>query len=299
MQSLTVRKLTKYYGDLCAVNHISFRLERGRITALCGKNGSGKSTSIRCLLGILKADQGKIEVEGKEWKRDFSKIGYLPEERGLFLKENIYTQLLFLAKLKGVGREEARKAADEWLERFGISEYKNKTLESLSKGNQQKIQMIAALIHSPQLLILDEPFSGLDPVNMQLFLEILQELKKKEICILISSHQLGLVEGICEDICIIDKGNAIFSGSIFELQKRYARDYIYFTTPKEGISLPEAEKCGPYEYRIFLDKKEDFREKLDQILEREPDIEDIGRRKMSLQETFISLVGEAGQEVAE
>lgn len=291
MEKITITDLTKYYGKLCAVNHISFKLEQGRITALCGKNGSGKSTSIRCLLGILKPDGGDVLADGGPWKRELCKIGYLPEERGLFLKESVYTQLLFLAKLKGVKKAEARKAADYWLGRFGVSEYRDKTLGSLSKGNQQKIQMIAALIHSPQLLILDEPFSGLDPVNMQLFLEVLQELKKKEICILISSHQLGLVEGICEDICIIDRGAAVFSGSIFELQKRYARDYIYFTTFRETVSLQEAEKCGPYEYRICLKKKEDFRKKLDEILDREPDIEDIGRRKMSLQETFISLVG--------
>ncbi|MCR4944219.1 MAG: ATP-binding cassette domain-containing protein [Clostridium sp.] len=291
MSCVEVKGLVKKYGDFYAVNNVDFSFNSGKLTAICGKNGSGKTTSIKCLLGLLKADEGKFLINGSKQKLDYKNIGYLPEERGLFLKERIDSQLEFLGKLKGMNKNAVRESMDYWLNKFEISQYKTKKLESLSKGNQQKIQMIATLIHDPEIIILDEPFSGLDPVNMQFFINIIKELKEKGKCILVSSHQLALIEEICEDVCIINKGKCLYSGSIIDLQNKYSSDYLYFST-KSDVTDINAEEYAPSNYRIMLKSEDEFKIELEKIMKTNIKIESIGRKKSSLQEIFVELVSD-------
>ncbi|MCX7842328.1 MAG: ATP-binding cassette domain-containing protein [Clostridia bacterium] len=288
---MEVKGLVKYYGNFCAVNNVDFSFSSGKLTALCGRNGSGKTTSIRCLLGLLKEDKGEILINGLKRKPDFKKVGYLPEERGLFTKEKLGFQLEFLAKLKGMSKKEADNAIDYWLKRFEIQDYRNKKLESLSKGNQQKVQMIAALVHDPDIVILDEPFSGLDPVNMQLFIDLMLELKDRGKCILVSSHQLALIEGVCEDICIIDKGESVYSGPIIDLLAKFSSDYLYFSTKSRVEGIVGVENYAPHNYRIKLENAQHFKPKLDEIMKSSIEVETIGRKKLNLQEIFIEMVG--------
>lgn len=218
--NIEIQDLVKYYGNFCAANRVGFSFRSGQLTAIVGRNGSGKTTTIRSMLGLIPMDGGKIFVDGKESKLDLKDVGYLAEERGLFPKDKVQSQLLFFAQLKGMSAKDADKSIDRWLERFGILEYKKSMLESLSKGNQQKIQLIASLVHNPQIIILDEPFSGLDPVNMQMVMELLHELRDEGKCILVSSHQLPLIEKVCEEICIINRSECIYCGSLAKLRTR-------------------------------------------------------------------------------
>lgn len=292
MNNVQIKNLHKTFDTVKAVNGVSFSFQSGAITALCGRNGSGKSTSIKCLLGLCSPDSGEILYNGMPWKKDLSKVGYIPEARGLFNKEKVLTQLVFLGTLKGLSKKNAKENALFWLDKLNISDYRNRKLDSLSKGNQQKIQFIAALIHKPEILILDEPFSGLDPINMQLFNDLLLELKKKNIAILISSHQLGVVENLCEDICIIDNGNTIFSGSLIELKRRHAsEEFLYFTSETEFDLFDNVCKVGPFEYRISINSFDDMINKLKFLESKNIVIDSFAKRKMSLQETFINIIG--------
>ena len=289
---IELKNLTKYYGDFCAVEDVSFSFSSNKLTALCGRNGSGKTTSIRCLLGLLKLDGGEIFINGLSKKPDLKTIGYLSEERGLFIKETIGFQLEFIARLKGSSRKNAIEMMDYWLEYFNISEYKNKKLEKLSKGNQQKIQIIAALVHDPDIIIFDEPFSGLDPINANLVINLIKDLKKKNKCILISSHQLSLIEDICEDICIIDKGKSIYSGSMADLKKEFGSNYLYFTTKSKVESL-KAEIISPQSYRIKLsDNSDDYKLRLTELMNANIEIDSLERKALNLQEIFIKIAGD-------
>lgn len=296
MDKIEIRDLTKHYGDLCAADHVSFSISSGKITALCGKNGSGKSTTIHCMLGILFYENGTLLKDGEKWDIDYRSIGYLPEERGMFLKEKVNTQLLYFAKLKGFERADAIKSMNYWLERFELGEVAGKKLGDLSKGNQQKVQIIASLIHNPEIIIWDEPFSGLDPVNMQVLVETLVELKERNTCVLISSHQLNLLEDICEDICVIDQGKVRYYGTVFDFKQKYGEKFIYFTTKKEISETKEIKKCGPYEYRIKITNENEALSKLQWLLHSNYEIENYGKKSMNLQETFISLINN-GEEI--
>ena len=293
MNSLEVKNLKKYYGEKCAVSDVSFSIKSGSITALCGKNGSGKSTSIKCILNILKEDGGEIYADGEKWRMEPVNTGYLPEERGLFIKNTVYEQLMFFGRLKVNDKKKIDNAIDYYLKRFRAEEYKHAVVGSLSKGNQQKIQMIAAILHSPQLLVLDEPFSGLDPVNLNLFINILKELKESGMCILISSHQLGIVEELCENICIINGGRTVFSGSVIDLERKYGRDYLCFMTKENNAEMPKAEQYAPYRYRIPVSGKEEFKRLFLSLIDSKMEIDEIGKHRLDLQEIFISLTGDA------
>ncbi|SET37654.1 ABC transporter ATP-binding protein [[Clostridium] polysaccharolyticum] len=289
MKKVDVRNIVKSFNGKCVVNHVNLSFSSGKMTALCGKNGSGKTTTIRCILGILEKDDGEIIVDGKESTIDKKRIGYIPEERGMFVKEKVETQLRFFAQLKGMEKEKIDPAMNYWLKRFHIEEYKYKRLESMSKGNQQKVQLISALIHDPEIIILDEPFSGLDPINMDLFIDVMRELKAANKCILISSHQLTLLEGICEDICIIEKGQCMYEGSILELIKTHSKDYMYIKT-KDKASLNDYEEISPNHFRKMLNSSSEFNSEIEKIAQKNLEIDSIGRGKTSLQEIFVSLV---------
>lgn len=225
--TVLVDKATKSFGEFTAVNELSLEVRAGRIFGLLGPNGAGKTTTIRMIVNITAPDTGRIEVFGRQLNPELQdRIGYLPEERGLYKKMKIGEQLKFFAELKNVKGKEADRRVDQWLERLKLSEWKNKKSMELSKGMQQKIQFITAVLHEPDLLILDEPFSGLDPVNVELLKEIVLDLKKANKTIIFSTHQMEVAEQICDDICLINRSRKVLEGSIREVKRGFSRHAV-------------------------------------------------------------------------
>jgi ABC-2 type transport system ATP-binding protein len=227
MNAVELRQVTKRFDEFVAVRNLSFEVREGTIFGLLGPNGAGKTTTIRMLVNIFAPDEGEVLVLGDHVTPEVQpRIGYLPEERGLYKKMTIADQLLFFANLKGLASEPARKLIDEWLARFELSEWKLKKSAELSKGMQQKIQFIASIIHDPELLILDEPFSGLDPVSVNLLKGIIQELKEAGKTVIFSTHQMEQVEQICDDICLINHATKVLGGSLREVKSRFGRNTV-------------------------------------------------------------------------
>lgn len=223
---INVNNICKTFGDKKVLEGISLSCESGKALGLLGRNGAGKTTTIRIIMGIFPADSGEILLDGKPINRNKLKIGYLPEERGLYPKKIIMEQIVYLAELKGLKSSEAKKSARELLEKLEMTEYENKRLDTLSKGNQQKIQLIATLTCDPDIVILDEPFSGLDPVNAMLLKDTVKELIAKGKIVIFSSHQMNYVEEFCNDIAIINKGKIVRAGEIAKIKKSYSRNKI-------------------------------------------------------------------------
>lgn len=240
--SLKVDGIVKKYGDYTAVDNLSFEMKEPGVFALLGTNGAGKTTSIRIILGMLSCDKGEVTRNGKQFLAANEPIGYLAEERGLYPKITIMDQLLYFTTLKGMRKDDAMKALDYWFDRLGVNEYRNKRAEQLSKGNQQKIQLIAALAPNPELLILDEPLSGLDPVNAELFKSVIREEMKKNKYIIMSSHQMGTIEEFCSDIVILNKGKTVLQGNLNEIKKGYGR--VKLSVKTEGDITALAQECG-------------------------------------------------------
>ena len=225
--TLMLERVTKSFGDFTAVKDLSLTVRAGRIFGLIGPNGAGKTTTIRMIVNITAPDSGTIKLFGQEINPTLQdRIGYLPEERGLYKKMKIGEQLKFLAVLKNVPGPQADKLVDRWLARVDLSEWKNKRAKELSKGMQQKIQFIAAVMHDPDLLILDEPFSGLDPVNVELLRDIVLELKAGGKTIIFSTHQMELAEKLCDDICMINKSEKVLDGSLREVKRGFGRNAV-------------------------------------------------------------------------
>ena len=219
---LKVDNVTKYYGDFLAVDKLSFEVKDGEIFGLLGENGAGKTTTFRMILNLLKPSNGSITLNGKPI--DYSvtdKIGYLTEERSLLLKLTVKELLYYYGSLKSMDKNEIDSKMDYYLKRLGITDYKNKKIKELSKGNAQKIQFISSIINDPKLLILDEPFSGLDPINTKLFIDIIKELKEKGTIIIFSSHQMNNVELFCEKLLILSRGKTIVSGYLKDIKNNY------------------------------------------------------------------------------
>ena len=222
---LVVEHINKSFAQLHVIKALSMEVREGSIFGFLGANGAGKTTTMRMILDIIRPDTGRItwndidvrEVPRRNW-------GYLPEERGLYPKVSVEDQLLFLARLNGLSKPAAQRHLDEWLERFQITEYRKKKVEELSKGNQQKIQFMAAIVHDPQILIMDEPFSGLDPVNAIVLKEAFLEMRNRGKTIIFSTHQLEQVEELCEDVLIINKGQAIIAGSVRDVKRQHGRN---------------------------------------------------------------------------
>ena len=221
--SLKVDGIVKKYGEYTAVNDLSFEITKPGVFALLGTNGAGKTTSIRIILGMLSSDKGSVTWRGKSFMTAEEPIGYLAEERGLYPKYKIMDQLMYFCSLKGMRKQDAAKALDYWFDRLGVNDHREKRAEQLSKGNQQKIQLIAALAPNPELLILDEPLSGLDPVNAELFKSVIREEIAKNKFIIMSSHQMPTIEEFCNDIVIMNKGNTVLQGNLNEIKKGYGR----------------------------------------------------------------------------
>ncbi len=229
--SLKIQGVTKKFGDLVAVDHLNLEISNHEIFGFLGANGAGKTTTIRMILGLLSATEGDIVWDGE--RIDYSnsdQIGYLPEERGLYPKLTVKEQLTYLAKLRGMDKHRIIDEIQKWLERFHITDYLNKKVEELSKGNQQKIQFIAAVIHKPKLIFLDEPFSGLDPVNVELLKNVIVELSKSGTTIVFSSHRMEHVEELCQSICIIHKGSPVVYGNLRDIKRSFGKKNVMIHT---------------------------------------------------------------------
>lgn len=224
---LVLKDVIKEYKNVTAVNNISFSIEKGKIFGLLGPNGAGKTTTIRMILNVIKPTSGEITFNGKIIDNDFQGIvGYLPEERGLYKKSKVIDIIIYLGELKGLTKKLAEENSLFWLKKLDIINYKHTKLEELSKGNQQKIQFIAAILHNPEVLILDEPFSGFDPVNQQLVKDIIVDLAKEGKIIILSTHQMDIAEKLCNQIFLINKGKEVFSGQLFDIKKNFGSDTI-------------------------------------------------------------------------
>ena len=234
--------VTKAYQDKIAVNQLSFCIEPGQMFGLLGPNGSGKTSSIRMMIGITMPDSGAITLFDQPFQRtSLTRVGYLPEERGLYKKMKVLDQLVFMGTLRGLSAEEAQKRAIAWAKKLDIAQSILKKTEELSKGMQQKIQFISALIHDPELIIMDEPFSGLDPVNATLLQDTLLELKDQGRTILFSTHRMDQVEKLCDSIALIHRGNLVLSGRVREIKSRYKRDRVHIEFAGDDSFLSSAE----------------------------------------------------------
>jgi ABC-2 type transport system ATP-binding protein len=225
--AISVDQISKSYGDFVAVNDLSMEVKTGSIFGLLGPNGAGKSTSIRMIVNITMPDSGRITLFGQPMSAKLQeRVGYLPEDRGLYKKMKVGEQLAFFAELKGLPRQEAYKRIDTWLKRIEMAEWKNKKWEELSKGMQQKVQFVSTILHSPDLVILDEPFSGLDPISAGLLKEIVQELKENNKTIIFSTHLMEQAEELCDEICLINHGRKVLGGPVRDIKRGFGWRYI-------------------------------------------------------------------------
>ena len=236
--SLVIDSITKRFGEVVALDGASFTVEPGRIFGLLGANGAGKTTSMRIVLDILRPDSGRVTWQGTEnIELPRRTWGYLPEERGLYPKMRVGEQLRFFAALYGIPDAEVRAEIDDWLERFRIPDYRDRKVEELSKGNQQKIQFIAAILHDPAVLIMDEPFTGLDPVNVRLLKEAFLEMKQRGKTLIFSTHQMEQVEELCESIAIVDAGRVVVSGAVRDVKRDMGRQVVRLAIEGDGNSV--------------------------------------------------------------
>ena len=294
---LKLENVTKYYGDFLAVDNLSFEVKEGEIFGLLGVNGAGKTTTFRMIMGLLEPTSGHITLDGK--KIDYSvtdQIGFLTEERSLLVKLTVKEQVLFYGTLKGMKEKDILKRLDNLLEKFGVSEYKDKKIKELSKGNQQKIQFITAIINEPKLLILDEPFSGLDPFNVELFKNEIVEMSKKGSMIIFSSHRMEHVELFCKKICIIMKGKPVISGELKKIKEDYNKKNIFI---KGNVTKEELEQIeGVCE---VVEHADEWEVKIKDASICQNVFETIKNKKItkfvleepSLNEIFVSKVGES------
>ena len=240
--SLKVENISKKYGDFTALEPLSFEISRPSVFALLGTNGAGKTTSIRIILGMLAKNSGSVSWNGKEMRPAEENVGYLAEDRGLYPKISVLEQMYFFASLKGIKKSDAKGEIEYWLDRLGINEYRQKKSNQLSKGNQQKVQLAAALLGSPQLLVLDEPLSGLDPVNADLFKSVIREEIAKEKYIIMSSHQMNIIEEFCDDIVILNRGKTVLQGNLNEIKRAEGR--VNLLVKSDYDFMPIATECG-------------------------------------------------------
>ena len=297
---LELKNVTKYYGNFKAVDNLSFKVKDGEIFGLLGVNGAGKTTTFRMIINLLDKNEGTILLDGKPI--DYSvtdKIGFLTEERSLLLKLTVLEQAIFYGTLKGLDKKTIEKRLDVLLERFKISEYKNRKIKELSKGNQQKVQFITAILHEPKLLILDEPFSGLDPINVEEFMKMINELKEKGTSIIFSSHRMEHVELFCDELVILVHGKSVLQGNLKDIKKKYRKKNIQLCCKGDVDKLKEIDgvldiikEAGDDTYIIKIsdDKVVD---KVFEVVKTFKSVTKFNVEEATLNEIFISKVGEA------
>jgi len=301
MNILELHEVVKQYENHIAVDGVSFNVPRGSIFGLLGPNGAGKTSIIRIITTITRADSGKVLLDGEPLNNSHpAQIGYMPEERGLYKKMGVGEHLLYLARLKGLSSKKAKEELDYWMEKFEIKDWWNKKIEELSKGMQQKVQFIATVVHQPKLLILDEPFSGLDPINTNLIKDEIYSLNQQGVSIIFSTHRMEQVEEICKEIVLINKGKKILEGKVGEIRERFSENH--FSLKYKGI-LKEALKNSVRIIKDLEGGQLDFivppsqnpQEFLKQVVLQGIEIKEWKEILPSLNEIFIKQVGENGQ----
>ena len=291
---LELRNIRKSFGEKEVLKGISFTAISGKAFGLLGRNGAGKTTTIRILMDVFPANSGEVLMDGK--RIDYQKIGlgYLPEERGLYPKKKIIDQLVYFAELKGMTKKDAVKAIDYWLDRLEMSEYRDKRLDTLSKGNQQKIQLVTALAHNPDIVILDEPFSGPDPVNAMLLKDVVKEEIGKGKIVLFSSHQMSYIEEFCDEIAILNGGSVVLKGNLAEIKRNYPHNkLIVRSIENEKISNDFASSCEKNDDGTLLIKLASENEKQSTIktLVEHYDIDEVKVFEPSLNDIFVEYAG--------
>ncbi|MGB2751926.1 MAG: ATP-binding cassette domain-containing protein [Pyrinomonadaceae bacterium] len=295
--TLRVENVTKRFGDFTAVEGLSFDVRAGRVFGFLGPNGAGKTTTIRMIVGITAPDEGKIELFGERMSPKMQdRIGYLPEERGLYKKMKIVDQLRYFAALKDVPQAVADKRIDKWLERMNLSEWKSKKTTDLSKGMQQKIQFISTVLHDPDLLILDEPFSGLDPVNVEFMIDVMSEFKSQDKTIIFSTHLMETAERLCNDILLINKSKKVISGSLREVKASYGKNLIALRAVGGEAVLADCSLVAKAtehsdEVEIELAENADPQALLKKLIESGANISKFEKVEPSLNDIFIDQIG--------
>ena len=296
---LELRNIEKSFGEKKVLTGVSFKAEGGKAFGLLGRNGAGKTTSIRILMDVFPANSGEVLIDGQPIDYNKIDIGYLPEERGLYPKKIIIDQLTYFAELKGMSHKEAVKSIDYWLERLGMTEYRNKKLETLSKGNQQKIQLITALAHNPDIVILDEPFSGLDPVNAMLLKDVVKEQIAKGKIVLFSSHQMSYIEEFCDSIAILNNGVVALHGDLHDIKRDYPRDRLVVRTENPDAIINDfRSSCTVMENGSLMLRLTDPSEKKATMIRlvENYDIDEVKVFEPSLNDIFVEYAGDAAQE---
>ncbi len=296
---LELRNIEKSFGEKKVLTGVSFKAEGGKAFGLLGRNGAGKTTSIRIMMDVFPANSGEVLIDGQPIDYNKIGIGYLPEERGLYPKKNIIDQLTYFAELKGMGRKAAVQSIDYWLGRLGMTEYRNKKLETLSKGNQQKIQLITALAHDPDIIILDEPFSGLDPVNAMLLKDVVKEQIAKGKIVLFSSHQMSYIEEFCDSIAILNNGVVALHGDLHDIKRDYPRDRLVVKTETpDAIIADFGSSCTVMDngdLMICLGSPSEKKATMTRLVENY-DIDEVKVYEPSLNDIFVEYAGDAAQE---
>lgn len=307
---LSVKDIVKEYSTVRAVDGLSFRIKEGEIFALLGPNGAGKTSTVRMLTGLTRPDSGTIDYRGRDGQYSRivgSELGYLPEERGLYQDQSVLKILVYLGRLQGLTRTECRHRARHWLERLELADRAEEKLGALSKGNQQKVQLISAVLHRPRFAVLDEPFSGLDPVNQERLVDLIRELRQEGVTILLSAHQMALVERLADRILLMNHGRAVMAGTMDELRVQSGLGSSLVVTFRDGVptnlDLPantrHIEHLDPYRISLTLDGEDDLNPLLAQ-LERLGRISRLKSQSPTLHDLYIQAVGRSvsGEEAA-
>ncbi len=295
--SLVLKNVSKTFAGKVAVDNISFSIEKPGVYGLLGTNGAGKTTTIRMLLGIIKKDSGEITWNGNAVDRKNVNFGYLPEERGVYPKAKIMDQLMYFAELKGMKKKDAIVSINKWAKVLKVEEYLQMTAEKLSKGNQQKIQFMTAIIHNPELVVLDEPFSGLDPVNTEILKNIIIDLVKNGKYVIMSAHQMATIEEFCSDILILNKGKTVLQGNLKEIKETYPANRMEIDVKQnidkfiEEFNL-EIENVTNYNYIIKINDEEISHKLLDKLITSKIKVDKFEIMKPTLNDIFIEKVGE-------
>lgn len=299
---LEIKNIHKSFSSTKVLHGVSFSINKGRALGFLGRNGAGKTTAIRIIMGLFEGDSGEVLLNGKPFNPSKHSIGYLPEERGLYPKEKVVDQLIYFGRLRGLGKKDSEDSSLYWLEKLGVIEYKDKKLETLSKGNQQKVQIAQTLIGDPHIIVLDEPFSGLDPVNSQILKDIINELIQKERLVIFSSHQMSYVEQFCEEIALINEGRIVLTGSLKDIKLEYGRDRITLSAVDlnstelrnilynrvENINIIEVKKDYIIIELLRGNTKSQF---LMDLMEQNVDIKQFSVYEPSLTDIFVEAVG--------